>query len=827
MATPLRILIVEDSEDDALLLIRVLRKGGYEPIFRRVDTLPAMEDALKREWDLIVADWHMPEFSGLDAFRAARDHGRDVPFIIVSGQIGEETAVRAMKAGVQDYLIKGNLSRLIPAIERELRDAVVRRDRRRVAEELAKSEEHYRTLFANTPVSIWESDFSRVMARLDELKAAGVKNIKKHLDRYPEITRECFALLRILEINPATLPLVGAETKEQVLKNLDHIFLKETMEVFNGQLSAAAKGETTHEGETTLKTLSGEIRHVYSRWTLICDEQQNSCKSTVSIVDITPLKQAEQQLRESRQRLELALAGADLGTWDWDLRNNTISFDRHWTDLLGVPPIGTRSDPSMWQDALHPEDRPRVLKTFENHIKGRTPAFEVEYRVRTRDGKWKWILDRGKVVERDENGKPIRAAGTYLDTTERRETRQALQTAEQRFALFMQHLPAHAYIKDAGGRYRYFNDYVGSALGINSQDIVGKTDESFWPPEIARQIQEDDSLVISTSQSLQKIEDFVLNGRDLSLLTYKFAIPQEDGSALLGGISLDITNRREAEKAVEESERRLREAQRIALVGDWEYDPKTGQFSWSEQLFNLFERDPEVGAPGLDETLSYYSPESQTMVREYIERLESEKDRKEMDLRAELPSGHPAYHFVVVNTVRGKDGRVAKATGTIQDITARKEAEEQLRQTSEQLDIERRALESKNIALREVLAQIEAEKEQLKQQFATNVEEAILPTLIRLKESSPPAQRRNFELLETELREVSSPFLNKIKNQFSKLSPRELEVCRLIKNGLTSKEIAESLNLSPATVQKHRELIRRKLGLVNDGVNLQSFLKSM
>ena len=231
MATPLRILIVEDSEDDALLLIRVLRKGGYEPIFRRVDTLPAMEDALKREWDLIVADWHMPEFSGLDAFRAARDHGRDVPFIIVSGQIGEETAVRAMKAGVQDYLIKGNLSRLIPAIERELRDAVVRRDRRRVAEELAKSEEHYRTLFANTPVSIWESDFSRVMARLDELKAAGVKNIKKHLDRYPEITRECFALLRILEINPATLPLVGAETKEQVLKNLDHIFLNTALAV--------------------------------------------------------------------------------------------------------------------------------------------------------------------------------------------------------------------------------------------------------------------------------------------------------------------------------------------------------------------------------------------------------------------------------------------------------------------------------------------------------------------------------------------------------------------------------------------------------------------
>jgi DNA-binding NarL/FixJ family response regulator len=340
-------------------------------------------------------------------------------------------------------------------------------------------------------------------------------------------------------------------------------------------------------------------------------------------------------------------------------------------------------------------------------------------------------------------------------------------------------------------------------------------------------MRESDRQVLSTGESISKIEEVTLPDRRLFFLTFKFAIPQADTSPHLGGISLDITKRREAEKAVEDSERRLREAQRIALVGNWEYDPKTEQFRWSEQLFNLFERDPEVGAPKLDEALSYYAPESQVMVRAHIDRLAEEEDRGEMDLRAELPSGRSVYHYLVMNTIRGEDGKVAKIAGTIQDITARKEAEEQLRQTSEQLDIERRALESKNIALREVLDQIEAEKEQLKQQFATNVEEAILPTLIRLKESSPPTQRRNFELLETELREVSSPFLNKIKSQFSKLSPRELEVCRLIKNGLTSKEIAESLNLSPATVQKHRELIRRKLGLVNDGVNLQSFLKSM
>jgi PAS domain S-box-containing protein len=173
-----------------------------------------------------------------------------------------------------------------------------------------------------------------------------------------------------------------------------------------------------------------------------------------------------------------------------------------------------------------------------------------------------------------------------------------------------------------------------------------------------------------------------------------------------------------------------------------------------------------------------------------------------------------------------KDGKVLVGIMAI-DITERKETEDELRTTKEQLEIEREALEKKNVALGEILQRIETEKDALKRQFATNIEEAILPTLIRLKESSGEAMRRNFELIEQELRDISSPFLTAIKGKFTKLSPRELEVCRLIKNGMTTKEIAEVLNLSPMTVQKHREIIRRKLGLVNNQTNLNTYLQSM
>jgi len=147
MAKPLRVLIVEDSEDDALLLVFELRRGDYSPVFRRVESYEAMRRALEQEsWDLVISDYVLPGFSGLEALRLVRQSGLDLPFIIVSGKIGEDTAVNCMKDGANDYLIKGNISRLVPAIEREMQEAEVRRKRREAEEALVRSERRYKRL---------------------------------------------------------------------------------------------------------------------------------------------------------------------------------------------------------------------------------------------------------------------------------------------------------------------------------------------------------------------------------------------------------------------------------------------------------------------------------------------------------------------------------------------------------------------------------------------------------------------------------------------------------------------------------------------------------
>jgi CheY-like chemotaxis protein len=123
----LRLLLIEDSEDDAWLLRRALERGGYSLIFERVDNAEAMHDALNREaWSIVVSDHQMPRFSSLEALKLLQSRGLDLPFIIVSGTIGEDVAVSAMKAGAHDYLMKGNLARLLPVIERELREADIR-----------------------------------------------------------------------------------------------------------------------------------------------------------------------------------------------------------------------------------------------------------------------------------------------------------------------------------------------------------------------------------------------------------------------------------------------------------------------------------------------------------------------------------------------------------------------------------------------------------------------------------------------------------------------------------------------------------------------------
>ena len=220
MNKPLRVLLVEDSEDDAVLLTRELQKGGYKPTIERVDTPEAMKKALTdQKWDIVISDYVMPKFSGLDALKILQKTEHDLPFIIVSGKIGEETAVEVMRAGAHDYIMKNNLKRLCPAIERELADVEIRKDRIETKEELHESYEE----LEKTNKKLQSEIIERKKAEQEALQ------IKEHLKNVIDSATEFIVSVdrnnRITTWNKTAEELSGYKDKELLNRSISKLSL--------------------------------------------------------------------------------------------------------------------------------------------------------------------------------------------------------------------------------------------------------------------------------------------------------------------------------------------------------------------------------------------------------------------------------------------------------------------------------------------------------------------------------------------------------------------------------------------------------------------------
>ena len=297
MSQHLHILIVEDSEDDAQLLLRELRRGGFEVDSERVETSDAMHEALtNQDWDLIISDFSLPQFSALQALKLLQASGLDLPFIVVSGTIGEETAVSTLKLGAHDFLVKGNMPRLVPAIQRELKDAETRHKRREADQALQESNARFRSLFENTPVSIWEEDFSAVKAYLDNLREAQAMDLEKYLHDHPNVVSTCLGLVKVIDVNQMALNLHEAKDKAELLESLEKTFEANSLETFKQELFAIMRGQQRLEMDVVVKTLGGQYRDTTLNWAVVPGYEETYSRVLVSLVDITERKQREREL---------------------------------------------------------------------------------------------------------------------------------------------------------------------------------------------------------------------------------------------------------------------------------------------------------------------------------------------------------------------------------------------------------------------------------------------------------------------------------------------------------------------------------------------------
>ncbi len=305
-------------------------------------------------------------------------------------------------------------------------------EQRATQTKLHERETRYRTLFEESPIALWEEDFSAVRAYITELRAQGIADLATYLYQHPEAVRECARRVKVLDVNQATLDLFGLEIKDTLLDTLEPLIDDEWYRVFRREIVAFANGTRRYESETTHANAAGATIHALLVVVIPPTYQDTWERVYVSVTDITEHKRTEAALAASQRQLDLVLEGAELGLWDWDLTTNRLAFSHWWAGIVGYHVDELEPHISTWDGMLHPDDRARVWAAHHAHMDGHTPGYESEYRLRTKSGGWVWVLDRGKIVARDETGKPLRMVGTIVDITNRKHIE---ETARQQRAL--------------------------------------------------------------------------------------------------------------------------------------------------------------------------------------------------------------------------------------------------------------------------------------------------------------------------------------------------------------------------------------------------------
>lgn len=441
MPKPLRVLLIEDSDDDAELLLHELRRGGYEPEWRRVDTASALTAALAgSEWDVVTCDYVMPQFGALQALTRIRESGVDVPVIIVSGQVGEEVAVAAMKAGAHDYVSKHRMTRLVAAIERELLEARERRGRRRAEATLLESEQRYRELVESLHDVVFE-------VGADE-----------------RITYVSPSVASLGDVTPAML--IGHSFREIVHPD----DLPMVLDSLNRTMQGAYEPLVYRVVEP-----SGALRWVRtsSRPVFAADGRFLALRGVMT--DVTEQIEAEQAYQTV---FEHSLQGLAVIRGDrMVLANPALAAISGYPleELLGMPLT------QLTATIVHPDDVDRMQVVTDEFIADSAKPGGYEFRIVRRDGRVRQLISAN--CDMRYRGQPARLVA-YIDVTDRWQAEAAYRT------IFEHSVDGLAVVQ--GDRIRLANPAFARITGRSLDFLTGSTldvqsDAIVHPDDVAEQ----------------------------------------------------------------------------------------------------------------------------------------------------------------------------------------------------------------------------------------------------------------------------------------------------------------------------------------------------
>ena len=274
-----------------------------------------------------------------------------------------------------------------------------------------------------------------------------------------------------------------------------------------------------------------------------------------AVRDISARKEREQRLRELKERFELAVEGANLGVWDWDLQTDAVEFNDQWADILGLDPDALAGTLSDWESRIHPEDADRVMATIQRHLDGETEYYESEHRMRTADDDWKWIRDIGQVIDRDEAGEPLRAVGIHQDVDDRKRAEAELVTARDRLRQIIDLVPDLIFVKDRDAEYILANEAFADVFDRPVGEIIGRTDYDLIDHQDPEDFHDDDLAVIESGEPTEIPEEILYTADGERRFYSTIKIPYEpagsEENAVLG-YARDVTDLKEYERMLED-----------------------------------------------------------------------------------------------------------------------------------------------------------------------------------------------------------------------------------------------------------------------------------
>ncbi len=523
---------------------------------------------------------------------------------------------------------------------------VSRLAKRQIRLTLRNSEERFRTAFesANDCIMIWDQDYNYLYA------------------------------------NQAAIDYVGASRDKVIGKNIrdgfGHVpdFMRLWMSRID-QVFETAKGFNVQD-ETIIQ---GSLLFTDSVLTPIYDAGGGVAAVCAVCRDITEQRKMKAELEEAIYRKIEVVKAAKIGLWDWDLKTNRVQYSDEWKRQIGYDPDEIGEEVEEWKQRIHPEDFVRTVEAVERCIDEKGQALQIEFRFRHKDGSYRWILAQASVTT-DAEGNSAYLRGSHNDITAYKQSEEARIISEKKFSMAFQHAPLLMSISTIeDGRYLDVNEAFLETTGFTRAEVVGKRSVDIGFISV-----EDRARLVESIKSEGVVRDFELDLRRVDgskfHSSYYGELIDVAGKKQLLSIVLDLTAHKRAEEELKESASKLRDAQDMARLGNWLWDVKTGEVTWSKHVYSLFQVDPETFVPTIDSVMSFSPwPEENQRHTELIEQAMASKERGQYEQKIMKADGSIGYYASTFQGVYDDDGELVLIKGTVQDITERKLAEEKRR----------------------------------------------------------------------------------------------------------------------------------------------------